>query len=325
MSQIIELSGDIWQVDLEECGIPEKTAGYFVKGDSGWLLIETGPASSLENIIFAAKELGISLEQLKYIAVTHIHLDHAGGLGVTCRHFKNAQALVHYKGVRHMVDPSRLIRGATAVWGKEKMDLFGEIIPLPKEQVIPVKEGHKINLGNRIIEVWETPGHSKHHVCFYDSKTKGLFSGDAVGVYEPELSRKLNKPVIRNATPPPDFDGEQMLETLKRVALSDKVDTIYFTHFGSLVCPLQVIEQLIGQFTISMELAKQYYGLDDSLTLLSNAMAEHAKRALGISGPVNLLYEYDEKTKDKWEFMIGLMDLNAGGILYYLDNINTGK
>jgi len=173
--KIVQLPGEIWQIDLEDCGHLGRTAGYFVKGQEGWMLVETGPASSLDKILEAATSLGITPDNLKYIAVTHVHLDHAGGLGVTAEYFTNAKLIVHNKGSRHMVDPTRLIAGATKAWGEKKMAEFGKIKPVAKERVIPVREGDIIDLGNRIIEVWETPGHAKHHACFYDRKTKGLF------------------------------------------------------------------------------------------------------------------------------------------------------
>lgn len=319
-----ELQGDIWQLDLIDCGVPGRTCGYLVKGATGWLLLETGPASSLDKIVEAAKTLGIKEQEILYIGVTHIHIDHAGGLGATAKRFPRAKVLVHHKGARHMVDPSRLIKGATDVWGEEKMKIFGQIIPVPEERVIPVKEGDEIDLGNRRITVWDTPGHARHHVCFHDSKTNGLFTGDAAGVYKPHLSNKLGRYVIRNATPPPDFDEDAMFQTLKRMALAE-LDVLYFTHFGSLEQPLQMIEQLIGQLALQMELARQYKGDPKGRLLLGKAMMAYIKRELGVTDINDIIGNEDGVLRHEWLFMTGLLELSGAGCLHFLGDKMSGS
>lgn len=317
MARMQKLPGDIWQFDLEECGVLGRTGGYLVKGDTGWLLVETGPASSFPAVMEAVDALEIAGEDLLYIGVTHIHLDHAGGIGQVAQKFPKAKVLVHHKGARHVIEPTRLIEGATAVWGEEKMQKFGPILAVPEEQVIPVKEGDRIHLGNRVITVWDTPGHTKHHVCFFDSKTSGLFSGDAAGVYQPLLSKKLGRYVVRTATPPPDFNEEKMLQTLKRIALTE-LEVIYFTHFGALEKPLQLVQQLIGQLTLQMELARQYCGLPGQRLLLAEALTKQIRRELGIADVWNLGVSREDIITNEWHFMTGLMEMSAAGCLQYL-------
>jgi glyoxylase-like metal-dependent hydrolase (beta-lactamase superfamily II) len=312
---VIKLKGDIWQVDLVERGIAGRTAGYFVKSDKDWLLIETGPASSVKIILEAAQILGIGSNQLKYIAVTHIHLDHAGGVGLAAQHFPEAKVAVHYKGARHLANPARLIAGTTAIWGKEKMVQFGEILPVPEEKIIGVNEGDKIYLNNRIIEIWETPGHSQNHVCFYDPKTKGLFSGDAAGTYQPRLSQTLKKQVIRPATPFPDFNAKLMLESLIRIGLSE-LEYIYFTHFGSVKSPQLLIEQLIGQLTWQMELARKFYPADNAATKLREEFLKQTKKGLAMQS--DKIKFNDHKAQAEWDFITGQMNLSIMGILEYL-------
>lgn len=318
MAEIRELPGGIWQIDLEECGVPGRTCGYLVKGDIDWLLVETGPASSLDRIVEALDILNIQYEDLRYIGVTHIHLDHAGGVGAVARKFPRAKVLVQQKGARHLIDPSRLIKSAAAIWGEAKMQQFGPILPVPEEQVLPVTEGDQLHLGNRTVTVWYTPGHAKHHICFHDSLTNGLFSGDATGVYQPRLSARLNKHVIRTATVPPEFNGRVMLETLIRIALTE-LEVIYFTHFGALERPLQLIQQLIGQLTLQMELARKYYGQPDGHLLLAEAMVKMIKEELGVQQLSRLEGEADALLEHEWDFMTGLMAMSAAGCLQYLD------
>jgi glyoxylase-like metal-dependent hydrolase (beta-lactamase superfamily II) len=279
---IIELKGDIWQVDLEERGIPGWTAGYLIKGEgtSGWMLIETGPASSAERLFDAANIIGISPQQVKHIGVTHIHLDHAGGLGVVSSYFRDAKIWAHPVGKRHLVEPSRLIEGSRAVYGDQRMQEYGEVLPVPEGRFCPVTEGKIISLGGRTIELWETPGHARHHLCFFDQKTKGIFSGDAAGVYAPRLSKLLNHPVIRPATPGPDFKGELMLQNLYRFARSE-AQNIYFTHFGAASPAQLLIELVTGQLLIHMQMAKDYLKEeDDPVHKLGRGLQDGIKKGL---------------------------------------------
>jgi len=327
MADIIELSGDIFQVDLKECGYEGRTAGYFVRGKDGWMLLETGPASSAGAIMEAVKLLGIKPEQLKYIAVTHIHLDHAGGLGVVAKYFNEARVVLHPKGARHMINPSRLIAGAYNFWGKEKMEQYGEVIPVAEERVINVLEGDVIDLGDRKIEVWETPGHAKNHVCYYDTRTRGVFSGDALGVFSPKLSRLLERPVLRPATPAPDFNGELMFKSLYRVATS-KIEQIYFTHFGVGRPSQLLIENILGQLSVFMEMGRSYSeqkGADEknneqkNLENLQLEMEQYIRK--GLLGPKKNLEKTDILTEQDWEFQVNMIRMSAGGILQYLNKV----
>ncbi len=318
MVKILELPGEIWQIDLEDCGHPGRTAGYFVKGLDEWMLVETGPANSLDKILEAAIYLDITPENLKYIAVTHIHLDHAGGLGVTADYFNQADLIVHYKGARHMVDPTRLIAGATEAWGSKRMNEFGKVKPVAEERIISVQEGGIIDLGNRIIEVWETPGHAKHHACFYDRKTKGLFSGDAAGVYHPLLSHTLQRPVVRPATPAPDFEGDKMIKSLIRMAMAE-IEVIYFTHFGTAHFPQQIVERQIGQLIIQMELAKKFSQEANAEQMLREAVLRQLHKGLGVTAYENIP-NYDPQIQEELSFLTDLLNLSVAGLLQYCRN-----
>ncbi|MCL5935033.1 MAG: MBL fold metallo-hydrolase [Firmicutes bacterium] len=326
MADIIELEGDIFQLDLKECGDEGRTAGYFVRGKNGWMLLETGPASSAEIILEAVRLLGIKPLQLKYIAVTHIHLDHSGGLGVLSEHFKEAGLILHPRGARHMIDPTRLVAGASTVWGSERMGKYGQTIPAPEERLIYVGEGDTIDLGERKIEVWETPGHSKTHICFYDAGTCGLFGGDALGVFSPGLTRLLQRPVVHSETMAPDFDGELMFRTLLRLAGSG-VDRVYFTHFGVGRPPRLLAEILLGQLAVFTEMGRLYCcqgnqgqpgEKPDNLELLALEMERYIRE--GLLGKAGLPEGADSRAEREWQFLAGMkmVRLSAGGILHYL-------
>lgn len=319
---LIELPGDIWQIDLMERGLPGWTAGYLVKGTGykDWMLIETGPASSATRLWAAVDSLGISPEQIKYIGVTHIHLDHAGGLGVAARHFQKAAIWAHPRGIRHLIDPTRLIAGSRAVYGEEKMQQYGEVQPVSPARLSPAREGTLIRLGERMLEVWETPGHAKHHVCYYDYQTKGLFSGDTAGVYLPRTSKLLKQPVLRPATPGPDFNGALMLQDLYRLARSG-VQNLYFTHFGAAAPAQLLIELVLGQLLMHMHIAADYRGKKNAQQQLNTAL-----QAYTLKGLCNCLKDKNiaaDLVGNEMDLMLQPLYDSADGLLRYLQQLTA--
>ncbi len=325
MTDIQEVGEQIFQIDLQECGYIGRTAGYLVGSNNAWMLIETGPTSSSEVILEAFKQIGVGLDQVKYIGVTHIHMDHAGGLGTMAKHIKGSQAVVHPKGARHMVDPARLIAGSLEFWGEEKMRQYGEVIPVPENRVIHATDGEKIDLNGRDIEVWSTPGHCKNHICFFDTKTSALFSGDSAGVFSPKLSHLLDRPVVRPATPPPDFDFESMFNSLFRMAIN-KIKHIYFTHYGKgMFSPKLLLEIVLGQIVVYMEMANIYcegydqssISRDDILSRLQSEMEAYLQDS--IFGPGKKLENQDPLLEQDWSFQVDMIKNSAAGILNYLE------
>jgi glyoxylase-like metal-dependent hydrolase (beta-lactamase superfamily II) len=226
-----------------------------------------------------------------------------------------------------MVDPSVLNAGALAVFGREKMELFGEIMPAPEERVICVNDGDAIDLGGRKLTVWDTPGHSKHHVCYHDDKTSGLFSGDIAGSFSPSLSQLLQRPVVRAATPGPDFYGDLMLKSLLRIALSE-VDKIYYTHFGVGKPPRLLIEIVLGQLAVLMELGRlckerssENRGgqKQDGLEMLTVEAERYIRESL--LGQDRFLDQADSRTVNEWDFALGtsMLTVSMAGIWQHLN------
>lgn len=323
MHGIIELSKEIWQVDLEERGIPGWTSGYFIKGEGNndWMLVETGAATSAPRLINAAKAIGISPDEVRYIAVSHIHIDHAGGLGVVSRYFKNAEIWVHPRGKKHLVNPGRLIEVSRTVYGEKKMQEYGEVLPVPEERLLLAEEGKIIRLGERLIEIWETPGHARHHVSYYDRSTKGLFSGDAAGVYAPRLSKLLNLPVTRPATPGPDFNGDLMLKDLYRIAFSE-AQNIYYTHFGAASPAQLLVELVIGQLLVHMHMTGDYLdGKEDNSLKLCQAIQEQTKKVLSDCMAERNIAE--ELVSNEMRLLLEPLNNSADGLILYLQEAGS--
>ncbi|MBS1861682.1 MAG: MBL fold metallo-hydrolase [Actinobacteria bacterium] len=218
MGQEVE---SIETLDLELHGRPCSTAAFLLRGDAN-VLIETGPASSLPVLL---PQLRARVERLDWILVTHIHLDHAGAVGALARHYREAKVGVHPRGVRHLADPSRLWAGAKAVYGVETERLWGALEPISPERLVPLADGERIELGDRLIEAIHTPGHARHHLALHDPASGDLFAGDALGIQHPAAT------VVRPTTPPSEFDLARALDSAERIRALGP-ERIWLTHFG---------------------------------------------------------------------------------------------
>ena len=210
---------------------PRLAAVHLIKEGDRVALVDTGTNDSLPRVISALDELGVSIQQVDYIFLTHIHLDHAGGAGLMMRQFPNARLVVHPRGVRHMIDPSKLIEGATAVYGKEEMArLYGDVQPIDPVRIVEATHDLRLALAGRQVHILDTPGHARHHVCIRDEKTGHIFTGDAFGLSYPEFDIGGRQFVFPGTTPV-QFDPEEMHASID-LMMSFNPGAIYLTHFG---------------------------------------------------------------------------------------------
>ncbi|MGB9113199.1 MAG: MBL fold metallo-hydrolase [Acidimicrobiales bacterium] len=215
----------VLEIDTLLGGWKQTTAGFLLPGPNP-VLVETGSQSSVPVILEALKEVGLGPNDLSAILVTHIHLDHAGGVGDVAKAFPSALVYVHERGARHLVDPSRLVASAGQVYGDLLDSLYGRLEPTPEERVHVLHDGDTVEIGNgRTLRAIDSPGHAKHHLGFLDSESGLLFAGDAVGVKLPGGG------ALRPATPPPDFDLDQALNSLRRFAAAAP-SRIALAHYG---------------------------------------------------------------------------------------------
>jgi glyoxylase-like metal-dependent hydrolase (beta-lactamase superfamily II) len=217
----------VLEIDTLLGGWERVTAGYLIEGPAP-VLVETGSQSSVPILLKALAEHGVGAEDLAGIAVTHIHLDHAGGVGDVTKVFPKAVIYVHPRGARHLADPSRLIASAATVYGDALDSLYGRLEPTPPDRVKAVEDGTEIDIGGgRSLTVVHSPGHAKHHMALHDSDSGLLFVGDSVGVQLPGAG------TLRPATPPADFDLDQALDSLKRYA-ERRPSALALAHYGLL-------------------------------------------------------------------------------------------
>jgi glyoxylase-like metal-dependent hydrolase (beta-lactamase superfamily II) len=224
---VFPVADGITAIDTFMGGRARYTAGYLLDA-SETTLVETGPGTSVEPVTAALQELGVAPDDLAHIVLTHIHLDHAGGVGQLARRFPHATVWVHERGAPHIADPTRLVASTARVWGEEEMrELFGPATPVAGDRVRSLRDGDEITMGDRRLAVLETPGHASHHVALVDSDTGAVFTGDALGIHVPDL------PVLRPATPPPEFDLERYISSIDRIRAAAG-SILLFAHFGPL-------------------------------------------------------------------------------------------
>ncbi len=224
------------EIDTLLGGWERVTAGYLIEGPAP-VLIETGSQSSVPALLAALEEHGVAADALAGIAVTHIHLDHAGGVGDVARAFPQATVYVHEKGARHLVDPERLVRSASMVYGGLLDSLYGRLDPTPTQRIHVLADGEEVAIGGgRTLTTIDSPGHAKHHLGLHDSESGIIFAGDAVGVRLPDAG------VLRPATPPADFDLDQAVESLHKFA-ARRPTGVALAHYGLLGDPQSLLQE----------------------------------------------------------------------------------
>lgn len=225
MTDVLRLDEGLHTIDLGFQGLPGVIASYLIEDDGERALIETGPTSTLDTLLAGLAARGIDPESIGTLLVTHIHLDHSGAAGAWLRRFPRARLYAHEIGVPHLVDPAKLLSSATRIYGEMMEPLWGEVLPVPADQVTALTDGSEITIGRRKLTAIYTPGHASHHVAFHDGTRDTVFTGDIAAV------RMQGMAYVRPPTPPPDLDLELWSNSIDRLrALSPRV--LYLTHFG---------------------------------------------------------------------------------------------
>jgi glyoxylase-like metal-dependent hydrolase (beta-lactamase superfamily II) len=210
---------------------PRMDASHLIVHGGRAAFVDTGANNAVPNLLAALAQKGLSPEQVDYIFVTHVHLDHAGGAGLLLRSLPNATVVVHPRGLRHLADPSKLIAGTIAVYGEDGYRaLYGDLEPIPEARLRAAQDGECYTLSGRPLYTLHTPGHALHHYCLHDPEGGGVFTGDTFGISYRETD-SAQGPFIFPTTTPVQFDPAALHASIDRlVALQP--EAMYLTHYS---------------------------------------------------------------------------------------------
>jgi glyoxylase-like metal-dependent hydrolase (beta-lactamase superfamily II) len=215
---------DLYYVDPGVYDVPGHTSVYLLDGERP-TIVESGIGKHTDRVLAAVEELGIDREAIEVIALTHVHLDHAGGAGKLAAACPNAEVVVHEQGAPHLADPSTLVAGTKQVVGESGWQFYEEPEPVPDARIREVTDGDVIDLGDHELRVHHAPGHATHQVVYHDPPNDAVFTADVLGCFYEQFD------TARVATPPPTFDLDQCLDDIALLRELD-AETLLYSHFG---------------------------------------------------------------------------------------------
>lgn len=304
-----------------EHGISAIDTGFYrLDFDASHLIIENGRAAFIDvgtnySIPFLLAELdakGIGLEAVDYVIVTHVHLDHAGGAGEILRQLPNAQLAVHPRGAPHMINPSRLIASASSVYGADEVRrTYGELVPVPAERVIEVRDETIINLAGRPLRCLDTPGHARHHFSLWDAASRSFFAGDSFGLSYRQFDTAKGAFILPTTTPV-QFDPVALKGSIARMLLF-KPEAIFLTHYSRVTDIERLGQDLFDQIRAMVAIAESLDGVPERHERIKEELTRlYLDRAVahGCSLPRDQMHELLKMD----------IELNAQGLEIWLDH-----
>ena len=236
--EITKFNDSVYQIDVLMENKPGRMSCYYIDS-SDPILIEVGPSNSFPYLVSALNSLGI--ENVNRSAITHLHLDHVGGIGHVVEKYKNHFVYIHELGLKHLPNPEKLWNAVAAIYTEDWLtENWGKIKPTPIENIKILNDGFSFDLGNnRKLSSIYSPGHAKHHFSFYDSLSKTIFMGDTLGLIYPHGD------FVQPNLPPPDFNRDVLIKTLEDISKLE-LNNIGIAHFGIHEKPYKLIDDAIN-------------------------------------------------------------------------------
>lgn len=231
-------------------------AAYLVVENGRAAFIDTGTNHAVPRLLGALDRLGLGVAQVDWVIPTHVHLDHAGGVGLLMRSLPQARVAVHPRGARHMIDPEALYQGALAVYGEEEMQRsYGTLLGVDAARVLSTSDGLSLDLAGRPLLIADTPGHARHHHCIWDARSRSWFTGDTFGLSYREFDTAKGPWIIPTSTPV-QFDPEALRTSIERL-MSEAPLHMQLTHYGRISDLPRLTEMLLEHLdaTVAIGLA----------------------------------------------------------------------
>ena len=300
-------------IDVVDSGYYSKDFAsiYLLTKNNKVAIIETGSNYSVPVVKNALIQKGLSFSDVSYVIPTHVHLDHAGGAGELMRQCQNASLIVHPRGARHMIDPSKLIAGAKAVYGEEKFkEYYGEIIPIDANRVIEAEDNFILDFDGRELRFIDTPGHARHHFCVWDKSTKSMFTGDTFGVSYRDLDCG-GEIYILPSTSPVQFDPEVLVQSINRI-MEFKPERVCLTHFSAIKPTQKIVNELTESINFVSDLAIKYAGKNDAESIIYRKMMNYFLKGLNEIGVSDNNFVEERLSLD--------VKINTQGLIYWHKN-----
>jgi glyoxylase-like metal-dependent hydrolase (beta-lactamase superfamily II) len=295
-----KLNDHLYIIDLKPKGIEHYIASYILKGTDSTAIIETGPKCSIPNLLEGLRETGIEKEDIDYLLVSHVHIDHAGGAGTLMQHLPNAKLIVHPNGARHMINPEKLWAASKQVL-REVALAYQKIEPVPANRVVNAVEGAVVDLGGGIkLKVLETLGHASHHLGFLETLSNAIFHGDAAGIYIPDLNLTI-------PTTPDPLNLEMILASIQKIVEMNPT-WLYYTHFGPVGNAVSRLKAYKMQINLWKKIVTE--ALDES-----NNLQVIYEKILKNDPQMNMATEY---IKNHFFLQKGVVTQNIDGFIRYL-------
>jgi glyoxylase-like metal-dependent hydrolase (beta-lactamase superfamily II) len=241
---------------------PGFCAAYLVVEGGRGAFIDCGPTPSKPRMLAALADAGLAPGDVDWLVLTHVHLDHAGGAGALMRELPNARLLAHPRAAPHMIDPSKLVAGATAVYGEEAFAReHGTLVPVDAARVVVAEDGHVADLAGRPLLCIDTPGHARHHMCIWDARSRSWFTGDTFGLSYREFDTARG-PFALPTSSPVQFDPVAMKASVARM-LEREPEAMYVTHYGRVTGVARVARDLAATIDAMVAIARTHRGAAD--------------------------------------------------------------
>jgi len=295
---------------------PRFAAIYMIEQERRVAFFDTGTRYSLPLVLATLESKGLSPDAVDYVIVSHVHLDHAGGAGAMLDAFQGAKLVVHPRGVRHMVDPSKLIAGTEAIYGRDEMKrIYGNILPIPEERIAVATDGLVLELAGRPLRVVDSPGHARHHICLFDEPNGYLFTGDVMGVSFRELDGPAGPTLV--VTPAPVQFDPPVLHSTMDVLMGLEPSRLFLTHYGPVDPTRELLSRLHEQVDQFVVIARGAAGLSGEAR--HEALLEGVRKLLIETAAANRVPLSSEEVERVMAYDI---QLDALGLAAWLDRRN---
>lgn len=300
---VSEVAENIYMVDAQLCSIA-KLGSVYLLNEEKKALVDSGPSSSASVVLDGIRQVGVRPEDINYIIVSHIHLDHGGGAGVLLKHMPQAQVVVHHKGAKHLMAPAELLDSSIEALGAEIIAQQGEVVPIEPHRLKLVHGNDTIRLSEKqVLDFIDAPGHAPHELCIYERRNGGLFVGDALGL------NLAGGRVLLQCHPPPSFNPPVCISTIERLK-GLNATSVYFAHFGA-------ANKVQETLQLAIDKLRSYHAL------MAKAVEDNTldKAAEAISAQIRAEIEPVKRLPSLYEFVDNVIvtPCIAGLLHYYRD------